>query len=437
MSLTLFRTRLLPSPSRPGLTPVELILRFPLLPLLLLLAVVSGWSARAEDWPQWRGPRRDGTFHGPQWPGQLDTNHLQLSWRVECGPSYSGPIIVSNRVFTTATKDGKLEEVLALDRQTGKTLWRTGWQGAVSVPFFAKSNGDWIRGTPACDGERLFVPGMRDVLVCLSVADGKELWRCDFVDRLQTPLPDFGLVCSPLIHGDFVYLQAGAGFAKLSKSEGEILWRTLIDKGGMWGSAFSSPILVQIAGKQQLLVQTRTRLAGVDPDTGAVLWEQAIEAFRGMNILTPVVQGDLLLTSTYGGRTIAFKVTEKDGKFTVAEAWRHKAQGYMSTPVVVDGVAYHHLKSQRAMAVDFATGKELWTTDQSFGKYWSMAVQGDRILALDERGILLLFRANKQKFDLLDQRKLADTDTWAHVAPSEDQLFIRELRAMTAYRWRP
>ena len=398
-----------------------------------LQALRSG--AEPALWPQWRGPTRDGQISGAVWPEKLDTNHLQRAWSVELGPSYSGPIVSADCVFTTETKDKKLEVVTAFDRKTGKQVWRTQWDGAVSVPFFAKSNGDWIRSTPALDGDRLYVAGMRDVLVCLDTRDGKEVWSKDFVKELGAPLPDFGFVSSPLVDGDSVYVQAGASFARLNKATGEILWRTLKDQGGMWGSVFSSPIFAELAGQRQLVVQTREKLAGVDPADGKVLWEQPVEAFRGMNILTPVAVKDMLFTSTYGGKTMGFKVARADGKWTVTEAWRHKAQGYMSTPVVVDGVAYTHLKSQRVMAIEVETGRELWTSSESFGKYWSLVASGDRILALDQRGVLFSLRANKEKLDVLDKRKLTDDEAWAHLAVAGDQLFVRELHSLTAWRW--
>jgi outer membrane protein assembly factor BamB len=403
--------------------------------VLLLLALASPAAAVSAEWLQWRGPARDGHITGAVWPGALGTNHLRETWRVELGPSYSGPIVAGDRVFTTETKDKKFEVVTALDRTTGKELWRSQWEGAMSVPFFARANGDWIRSTPACDGESLFVAGMRDVLVCLDAATGKERWRFDFVKQLEAPPPDFGFVCSPLVEGDAVYVQAGASFVKLNKRTGEIVWRALKDQGGMWGSVFSSPVFATLGGQRQLVVQTREKLAGVNPADGKVLWEQPVEAFRGMNILTPVVHGDTLFTSTYGGKTIGFKVAQAEGKFTVTEAWRHKAQGYMTTPVVIDGVAYNHLKSQRVMAIEVATGRELWTSDKSFGKYMSLVAQGDRILALDQRGSLHLLRADREEFHQLDQRKVSDAETWAHLAVAGDQLFVRELSALTAYRW--
>lgn len=402
---------------------------------LALLTLLATTHLFGSDWPQWRGPQRDGHCTGAAWPDKLDTNHLRQTLWVELGPSYSGPVVSGSRVFTTETKDKRLEVVTAFDRHSGQQLWRVEWPGALSVPFFAKSNGDWIRATPALDGDRLYVAGMRDVLVCLDARDGKEMWRKDFVKELDAPLPDFGFVSSPLVDGDAVYVQAGASFTRLNKRTGEVVWQTLKDKGGMWGSVFSSPVFVTLGGTRQMIVQTRAKLAGVNPADGKVLWEQPVEAFRGMNILTPVVQGDTLFTSTYGGKTIGFKVASADGKFTVTEAWQHKAQGYMTTPVVLDGVAYTHLKSQRAMAIDVATGKELWTTSESFGKYWSLVAHGERILALDQRGELLLFRANKVKPDLLDRRKLTKAETWAHLALADKQVFIRELNALVAYTW--
>jgi outer membrane protein assembly factor BamB len=131
-------------------------------------------------------------------------------------------------------------------------------------------------------------------------------------------VPDFGFVCSPLVDAEAVYVQAGASFVKLNKRTGEVIWRTLQDQGGMWGSVFSSPVFATLAGQRQLVVQTRAKLAGVDPAEGKVLWEQPVEAFRGMNILTPVVHEDILFSSTYGGKTIGFKVTQAAGKFALS-----------------------------------------------------------------------------------------------------------------------
>jgi outer membrane protein assembly factor BamB len=189
--------------------------------------------------------------------------------------------------------------------------------------------------------------------------------------------------------------------------------------------------LATLDSQPQLLVQTRTSLASVDPESGEVLWIEEIPAFRGMNILTPSSSGDVVFTSSYGGRSFAFKVQGS----SVEEAWTNKVQGYMSSPVIIDDHIYLHLRNQRFVCIDAQTGETKWTT-KPFGKYWSMVANGNRILALDQRGELLLIDANPEAFTLLDSRKISEDETWAHLAVSGDQIFIRELNAIVAWQWR-
>jgi hypothetical protein len=108
----------------------------------------------------------------------------------------------------------------------------------------------------------------------------------------------------------------------------------------------------------------------------------------------------------------------------------------MSTPVVIDGHIYLHRRDKRFSCLDPRARKVLWTAKGKFGQYWSMVANGSRILALDQKGELLLINANPQAFDLVDRRKVAEQDTWAHLAVAGDQLFVRELRAIAVYRWR-
>ncbi len=401
----------------------------------ILVGSASQAAGPAETWPQWRGPNRDGFVGETTWPTSLTEDHLKLAWHVDLGPGYPGPIVAADRVFVAETKDQKLEIVRALDRETGRELWSAQWPGAMSVPFMAKRNGDWIRSTPAYDGQSVYVAGMRDVLVCLDAETGNARWRVDFVEQFQTPLPAFGFVCSPLVAGEHVYVQAAAGFCKLDKRTGQVVWRILADGGGMFGSAFSSPVLATLGGQEQLLVQTRQKLAGVVPKSGQVLWSQDIPAMLGMNILTPTVLGDTVFTSAYGGGSQLLGIKSGAGGFQAETVWKTALQGYMSTPVVIDGHAYLHLRSRRFTCVELATGKQKWTTEP-YGQYWSLVAQRDRILALDQRGELLLIHATPDEFDLLDLRKISEQETWGHLAVSGNQVFVRELNGVSAYLWK-
>lgn len=401
------------------------------------LARVAEGASPHGTWPQWRGPERSGVVAGSHaWPDSLDETRLKLMWRRELGEGYPGPIVSTGHVFTVETLNKEQEIVRAFDRFSGRQLWETAWEGSLKVPFFSDKNGSWVRSTPAFDGESLYVAGMRDVLVCLNVKDGRVQWRVDFVKQFETPLPKFGFVCSPLVVGEAVYVQAGASLVKLNKKTGAVLWRTLKDAGGMYGSAFSSPILAKVCEEELLVVQTRDVLAGVNPETGKVVWSQPVAAFRGMNIQTPVVVGNTLFTSCYGGASILFDLKRGREGFELSEVWRDKkSQGYMSTPVVINNYLYFHRRDQRFSCLDAQTKTLLWQSPM-YGQYCSMAVNKNKILALNQKGDLLLIDATPERFHLLDQRKISKEDTWGHIAAADDQIFVRELKAVAVYSWR-
>lgn len=402
--------------------------------VILEIAGVSSAADRSE-WTQWRGPERLCTIPATVWPDKLDEQSLVELYRVPLQPSYSGPIVTSDRVFVTETVNKEKEVVRALDRDTGKELWQTEWPGAMTVPFFAASNGSWIRATPIFDGEKLYVVGMLDDLVALDGASGKEAWRIDFKKEFDTSGQSFGSVCSPLIDKGFIFIQTSGGLAKVDCKSGAIAWRSLKEEGGMMGGAFSSPMLATVAGTRQLIIQTRSKLSGVDPESGTELWSVAIPSFRDMNILTPTVIGDRIFTSSYGGGAMMYEIAKTDTGFEAKELWKNSTEAYMSSPVVVDGRIYLHLRNQRFSCIDPATGESLWRTTP-FGKYWSLAANGSKLLALDETGDLILIKADPTEFSKIDSRHVSDTSTWAHLAVADDQVFVRALDSLIVYRWK-
>ncbi|HAE12104.1 MAG TPA: pyrrolo-quinoline quinone [Opitutae bacterium] len=410
---------------------------FLLFTILCLALQAFPFSAPGEDltWPQWRGPTRDGMIaKGAPWPKKISKKKLKQTWRREIAKGYPGPIVSEKLVFTVETR-GKNEFVRAFDRSSGEQKWEAQWPGSMSVPFFAWKNGSWVRSTPAYDGKNLYVGGMRDFLVCLDASNGSQKWSVDFMKRYKAPLPAFGFVCSPLVEGNHLYVQAGAGFVKLEKETGESVWRTLDDKGGMYGSAFSSPTTAKLGGIEQLIVQTRTDLTGVEPGNGKVLWKRPIKAFRGMNILTPVIFGQSVFTSSYGGKSLLFDLAKDADGFSIDQKWENKQEGYMSSPIVIDGFCYIHLRKQRMTCIDLSNGETKWISSESFGKYQSMVSNGKEILALDEDGTLYQIEANPEKLVIKDKRTISDSPSWAHLAIAGNQLFVRELEAIACYEW--
>ena len=399
--------------------------------LATIASLGLGSRVLADNWPGWRGPNRDGKC-ATKLPERI--SHLQPIWTVKLGDSYSGPIISGKNVLVTETINKKNETLSALERATGNQVWKKEWEGAMSVPFFASSNGDWIRSTPATDGKRVVVGGMRDVVACFDAETGNELWRIDFNKDLKIDLPSFGLVCSPLIDGEFVYVQAGGGIRQIRLADGKFGWMAMKEAGGMMGGAFSSPVIADLNGTRQLVAATRDAMVGVELASGKELWQRPIQTFRGMNILTPTIVGQQIFTSSYGGRSQSIRVkAESPTGWSTDVAWEGKSEAYMSSPIVVGDYAYLHLKNQRVCCIDLKDGSETWRT-QPYGKYWSMVTDGERILGLDESGKLYLLAANPEKLELLDQLQVSDEPCWAHLAVVDDEIFVRFQRGLKMYK---
>lgn len=410
-------------------------------PLLLTVALfLVGMTAHAEeepaDWTQWRGPERDAHVPGPAWPDSLSTDTLRRIWRVELAPGYGGPIVADDRVFVIATEEERDEVVQALDRETGQSLWTTRWPGAIEVPMIGRGQGNWIKSTPAWDGEKLYVLGMEDVLVALNGKSGAIEWRIDFKEHFDTEQPEYGAPSSPLVYKDWVFIQAAGRLIRLKRATGEVDWHGFFTGSAAELSPFSSPIIATIAGREQLVAFFAKEMGAIDPDTGEILWRTPVETALGAAYPTPVVYNDGIFLSLYGRKTHMFRVSKnEDGSFTCEPAWENKAKGYMATPVVVDGHAYVQLTNRRVICIDLETGEETWGANERFGLYWGMHANDGKILALDGDGMLRLLRANPEAMEILDTRKISDVQAWAPIAFSGNELYIRDIEGIAKYIW--
>ena len=396
--------------------------------------LVSDSEAREDTWPQWRGPSRNGQHGGATWPESLDEEHLRLRWKVAgLGPGYAGPIVAVDRVFTVESKDGN-ETVQAYGRAAGDLLWEVSWEDSMSVPVFAARRGSWVRSTPAWDGEKLYVGGMRDRLVAIDGESGEIVWDVDFKSRYGTEGPEFGLASSPLLRGKHLYVQAGDGVCKVDAATGASLWRRLSSEGELLGSAFSSPILGELGGGEQLVVLTRSHMNGLNPLDGDVLWSHAVKADRGMNILTPLIHDGAVFTAPTGDKSQLLRVVEEEGVFSVEKPWTNKVQGFMTSPVIIKGHAYIFSRANRISCIRLSDGELKWTSPPTGDEYWSLVAQDDQILALADTGILRLIAADPTEYRVESERKVAE-DSWGHLAVCSDELFVRDLEFLACFDW--
>ncbi|MEC7357370.1 MAG: PQQ-binding-like beta-propeller repeat protein [Verrucomicrobiota bacterium] len=412
-------------------------MKYPVLSIFLLTLTVTPILSAPITWEQWRGPNRDGKITNSDfvWPGNL--KGIKKEWQNKLSESYSSPIVTADTVFTVETKNKSDEITRAFDRKSGKQIWELSWKGAMKVPFFARKNGSWVRSTPIYSKGTLYVGGIRDVLIAIDGKTGKEKWRIDFVAQEKSTVPTFGFVSSPIISNDHLYVQAGAQIVKIKCSDGSKVWGAMKDDRAMNGSAFSSLIIAEVAGKNQLLAQTREELAGLDLSSGNVMWRYKVKAFRGMNILTPTVIGDTLFTSSYGGGSFLFKIATDQKGMNVSKTWSNKTEGYMSSPITHEGYVYMHGRDKRFHCIEASSGKVMWSSEEKFSEYASLVANNEKALALTADGKLLLLHLDPSKFKLIDSKKISDEPTWAHLAVCGKELFVRELKGLTKLNWNP
>ena len=194
----------------------------------------------------------------PGFPWAESLDGLERQWRIPLGKGFPGPTVGRDRVFVVGSEANGGVSVRALRRSDGEELWRRDWRSPASVPFFARSHGAWVRSTPAYDGETLYVGDMLEVLVALDGETGAERWRIDFPTEFSVDRPPFGFASSPLVTHRHLYVQAANALIKVEERTGRIVWRSA-DSGNTMasGGAFSSPIIAELHGVEQVVVFTR------------------------------------------------------------------------------------------------------------------------------------------------------------------------------------
>jgi outer membrane protein assembly factor BamB len=363
--------------------------------VFLLFASVT----RADDWPQWLGPRRDGGTSETIKPWK---EAPKVVWRTAANKAFSCPAVADGRVFIHAPATGKeAEEVLALDSKTGAVIWRdvydrTPYKGVI---------GTGPRATPTVVGKRVFTCGITGVLSCYEADTGKRLWQVDTYGTLGAGLPKFGVCCSPLVIGNVVLLSVGGKGCSLvayDTDKGEMLW-----KGYDEPASTSSPVLMAVPGQPgklpDVVFMTTLRLLAVNPLDGSLSWEFPLVYQSTGASTTPLVIGDRIVTSTMTNGATSVQVFPKDGKRVASQLWQNKDMtGYFSTGTAVNKEHLYLVTnvllpqpSCTLRCVDLKSSKELWSK-AGVGYYHTGIIRtGDsHLLMLDDGGTLRLLEAN-------------------------------------------
>jgi outer membrane protein assembly factor BamB len=404
-------------------------LRLILIAATIILAAAA--KSPADEWPQWRGPTRDGVWKETglveSFPAdRIDDGKLKRRWRVEIGSGYNGPTVAGGRVFVMdrQTKPKQTERVLAFAADTGKPLWTVEYE----CPYEKVSYTAGPRAAVSIADGLAYALGTMGHLHCIAAATGEIVWKKDLLTEYKIRMPGWGISAAPLIDGDKLIVQCGGEKACLvafDRRTGKELWRALDDN-----ASYSAPIIVEQAGKPVLVCWTGSSIAGLNPDDGSIYWQHPFKPKEMViNIATPVVDGErLFLTSFYDG---SFMLKLRQDKPAIEQIWRRigaseqktdALHSIMATPYMQGDYLYGVDSYGELRCLDAKTGDRIWEDRTATPKErWSnihMVKNGDRMWMFNEAGEIVIGKLSPEKFEEISRAKL--------IAPTRLQLPRRE-----------
>jgi|RhiMethySRZTD1v2_1073278.scaffolds.fasta_scaffold01218_7 outer membrane protein assembly factor BamB len=399
-----------------------------LVPLLITATVASGVvTIAADDWPQWRGPRRDGVSKETGLLKDWPANGPRLAWRSSgLGEGYSSFAVADRRLYTLGARQNT-EYVFALAAATGEKIWEV-----ANGRRFNNDRGDGPRGTPTIDGDRVYVFGSSGDLTVLDAATGKVFWTQNLLQKYGGSNISWGLSESPLVLSDRIIVTPGgrgASIVALRKTDGSLIWKSQSDEPG-----YSSALLHPVGTIQQAVVFTAERALGIDVNDGRVLWSYNRVANRTANIATPIARGNhVFLSSDYGTGAGLLALTPDGNGIKAREVYfTNEMRNHHASSVLVGDYLYG-FSSSILTAMHFETGKVAWR-DRSVGK-GSLVFADDRLYLFSENGVVGLAEANPQKYVEHGrfQLRTGNLPTWSHPVVSGGKLFIRDQDTLYAY----
>ncbi len=384
-----------------------------------VLLTVCAMSARAEDWPQWRGPNHDGISAEKGFQTKWEKTPPKL-WEREIGSAFSGFACVGGKVYTCGTAD-KQQVAFCLDADTGNVVWQT----PIEAEYRERQGGDGTRATPAVDGGRVYILGALGQLVCLEADSGKVAWSRQF----EAP-PQWGYAASVLIEGNLAMVTAGGSegtLLALDKQTGKIAWKC---GDGVVGYATPYPFtfdgtryVVGFMGKETLIAEAAT---------GKQVWSMPWETDWNVNASTPIfTDGRLFISSGYNHGSILLKLAREGEQLKMDTVWQNKnIRAKFQSPVLHEGYLYAS-DEVGINCVELATGEEKWSKREVTNG--TVVLADGHLLVLTEKGELLIARATPKEFEPFTNVKLLDGRCWTIPTLYKGRLYVRNLKQAACF----
>jgi outer membrane protein assembly factor BamB len=407
----------------------------------VLTAAQSHVRADPNDWPQWRGPHRDGisaeTGLLKRWPD----GGPKLLWKAaDLGGGYSTPSVSNGRIYLLGDRSGE-EYLVALDAKDGKPIWST-QIGAVGPNTMRGVEYPGTRSTPTVDGEAIYALGSDGDLVCMDTASGKLRWRKNLKTEFKGAPGSWAYAESPLVDGEVVIGTPGGTEATLvafNKKTGDVIWKSAIpasdDARNGWQAGYSSAVVADVGGVKQYVQFIASGVVGVDAKTGKLLWRYNMPG--NMNTETPVLHDNCVYVAE-GGNGPKFsalvKLTADGQAVTATKVYQVRDLPNHHGGVVRIGDYVYGTSDNQLVCQEFKTGKVMWQ-DRSVGKGAITAAEGMLYLR-GERGPVALVEATPEgykergRFNQPDRQR---TSAWPHPVIANGRLYLRDGNILLCY----
>jgi outer membrane protein assembly factor BamB len=416
--------------------------------IIFLSLALQGSSGllRADEWPQWRGPRRDGVWRETGLLEKFDSPRVKLRWRVPLSSGYSGPTVAAGRVYVSdrVIKPQAVERVHCFDWKTGKRIW--------SHSYDCKYGGIGYQAGPRAsvliDEDRAYSLGAVGHLYCFDAVAGKVLWQKDLRAEYRIRMPRWGIAASPVVEAGLLIVQIGgedgAGVVALDKRSGAEKWKALPDD-----TTYSAPIVIEQAGRRVLVCWTAQRIVGLDPATGKLLWGFPFPWEKWpIAIASPVLHRDMLLMSEAHKGTLLLRLLAGADGPGVEKVWHRRREDdgetaalhcLQSTPLLQGDHIYGADGYGVLRCLQLESGDQVWENETAVPRNRHATIHlvqnGERVWMFNERGELIIARLSRAGFEEISRAKLIDPTTgqlrrrdgvtWSHPAFAYRHVFAR------------
>jgi outer membrane protein assembly factor BamB len=410
---------------------------------IALIALSSVEYLSADEWPQWRGPGRDGHALGAQIPITFPAKAPEPKWTIDVGLGYSGPAVAQGKVFLHARDAAKkTERCLCLDAATGKQLWEVSYACKFDAPDPTAGKGP--NATPTVDRDRVYYFGLGGVLTCIAIATGKVLWQhdCDkeywgvvkTADGDDAWFPPCGASASILVDGDTLIVPIGGkkagAITGFDRNTGKLLWKVLDDR-----SSYASPFIASPGGVKQIVAFTGTRMVGLRHSDRELLWDYPFPTKFEQTIVSPVIWKDRVILGGEAKPTVVLKFSRDGEKVKKETAWKSdELRMYLTTPIVFNDhlIGFDH-RATRLVCLKLKNGELAWNSPGLGTKHAVLLVAGNVLFTQTLEGEMRIASISIGEYKELARWKVAERGTYAHPALVGNTLFVKGPVRLTCY----